>query len=102
MYSICIVNKNLETRSIARPIDIIEKEIEREKGRERFIMQEVVVRSTTAFLFIGLIDFRLSPSNAPDVFGLKTIISPNLFLPPDPYILIAIPWRKILNLCRPV
>lgn len=38
-------------------------------------MQEVPVRSTTGFLtlFIGLIDFRLSPSNAPDVFGLKTI-----------------------------
>lgn len=40
-------------------------------------MQEVLMRSTIGFLtlFIGLIDFRLSPSNAPDVFGLKTISS---------------------------
>lgn len=59
-------------------------------------MQEVPVRSTTGFLtlFIGLIDFRLSPSNAPDVFGLKTI-SPSFLslslsfrpkpLNPDPF-----------------
>lgn len=50
------------------PIDIIEKkmEIEREREKERFIMQEVLVRSAIGFLtlFIGFIDFRLSPSNA--------------------------------------
>lgn len=50
------------------PIDIIEKKmkIEREREKERFIMQEVLVRSAIGFLtlFIGFIDFRLSPSNA--------------------------------------
>lgn len=41
-------------------------EIEREREKERFIMQEVLVRSAIGFLtlFIGFIDFRLSPSNA--------------------------------------
>ena len=82
-------------------------EKERERERERFIMQEVWRRGT-GFLtfFIVLIDFRLSPSNALDVFGLKTsgngASSLQCFSSPKPLNPDTIPSRGISNFYRAV